>query len=171
MAKKRISFDIDIPDGYTGRAKKKKKKRKAARKKAAGRREMHKALFEVPAGQARELKLIMPRQAGKKGAKKPKAYNEAYSQYKKKLLDLAVDFIDDEFGIIVEWVKDILSLKRRVKAITWYIVFLTAGMAMILYGLATYLNCLCPQFACGLSYVIIGLIALLLGMVCKKVFA
>lgn len=169
MAKKRISFDIDVPNGYTAFVKKKKKPRKASKRVKAAKDGSSMRIV-------RPIEIMMPvnkrRRSRKKKAKSKKStvYKEAYGDYKKKLLLLMTRFVEDEFEVLVEWAKDLLSVKKKMRVMTWYAVFLISGATVALFGIAKLLDCVCTKFYCGLSYVLVGIVAILIGMIYKKIF-
>lgn len=150
MAKKRISFDLDIPNGHRRKPRKSSKSsRKAARK---------------------TLRKKASKSKAKPTIKFSSEHKEAYSQYKKRFLGLVTRFIEEEFVVLVEWVRDILSAKKKMRVLTWYIVLLVAGATVFFFGIAKYLDCVCTQLSCGLSYVLIGAIVVLSGLVYKKMY-
>jgi len=208
MVKNRISFDIDVPNGYTASVKKKKKqikRRRSPRKKATRvrvatdddsirvvrplevmmpvnkrakprKRRRAKPRRRKSVNRVRPIELVMPSPPKpaprrKTRTRKTTARSGEYNAYKKRFLDLAVNFIDTEFGVIVSGIKDFVSVRRKVKALTWYLAFIIAGLTVSLLGIAKYIECFCPTLGCGLGYIIIGLIAIFIGIICKKLFA
>lgn len=144
MVKKKISFDIDIPDGYR---KKDTKRKSSSRKKASKKRKTGRKKVKVEV---------------------PSFKSSAYNAYKKKLLQIVAEFLEEEFEIIVEGIKNIINLKKKVRALTFYLVFLIAGTAMIFFGIAKYIDCICPRLTCGASYMLVGLVAVVLALFYRR---
>ncbi len=150
MAKKKVSFDIEIPGTYvseedSGSAKKRKKKAKLSRHSLR----RHRASKSQKPAQ----KVI---------------YREAYGEYKKKLLGVASNFIEQEFEVIVQWIKDLMNVKGKVRAFTFYMTLLIAGSAVLLYGIGKYLDCLCPTLGCGLSFMLVGAAAIIFALLYRR---
>lgn len=140
MVKKKITIDVDVPDGHATVVERKKasKWRKKPKKR-------------------RKFKLKVPFVARK-----------GYEGYKKRMLNIVTNFLDEEFGMIAQGMKDILSVKRKFRVMRWHLALLFAGLTALIFGIAQYLDCLCPQLGCGLSLVLVGLIAMIIAFVYKR---
>jgi hypothetical protein len=108
---------------------------------------------------------------GSKSKKKTKhAASDMYDAYKKKFLGIIASFFEQEFGVMAEWIKDILSIRSKLRKLTFYFILLFAGTTVILFGIARYLDCLCTSLTCGASYVLVGLVAIIIALLYRRFF-
>ncbi len=137
MAKKKITIDVDVPDGYT--ASKSRRSKKKTHKKA-------------------KAKIIRTPLMGK----------GAYDKYKNRFLEIVTRFLDEELGMIVEGIKDMVTLKKKLRTMTWHLAMLISGLTIFLYGIAVYVDCLCSALACGSAFILVGLLAIVIALIYKK---
>lgn len=98
------------------------------------------------------------------------AANDMYDAYKRKFLDVIANFFEQEFGVAIEWVRELLSVRTKMRKLTFYFILLFAGFTVALFGIAKYLDCLCSSLNCGASYVLVGLAAVIIAMLYKRFF-
>jgi hypothetical protein len=89
-------------------------------------------------------------------------------EYKDKLLLLAVGFFESKAKYIVDWVKDLGHLKRKIRALVICFGLMIAGLLLVVFGVADYVVYKFPALANGLGYVLVGVIAIVVGYLIKK---
>jgi len=74
----------------------------------------------------------------------------------------------DQIGALSEGIREIGRIKENLRNMGWYLGFLVAGIALALFGLALYIECLCPQIKCGLSFFFVGLAAIVAALIYRR---
>lgn len=161
MAKRKDRFGLDIPTP-AGRA---------------SRRKKPKIKLNIPRGyEATQKPGVFKRIKGRKAKKKqrvkrvvvPSIYSKIYESHRQKLLGVITTFLTQELGAVVEWMKDMTNVKRKVKKTLNYHAFLTAGIVVLLFGIAKYLECFCTTLFCGLGFIIVGLAAIIIAIIYNR---
>jgi hypothetical protein len=98
----------------------------------------------------------------------PSVYSKIYEEHKQRMLEVVTKFLTDELGVIAEWLKDMTSMRKKLRKTLNYHAILTAGVVLVLIGIATYLECICPQIYCGLSFAIVGLAAIIIALIYRR---
>jgi hypothetical protein len=123
---------------------------------------------DVPDGHSIGKKRSKKRKKAKAKMEIPASYKKTYEQYKGKMLDIVTRFFEEELGVVASGVKDLFNMKRKFRIMTWHLAFLFAGITLVLFGIAEYLECICSQLLCGMNFVLVGLLALIVALVYKK---
>jgi len=164
--KDRYSLDIHVPKSRAGKSKKGKGKAKS------------KVKMRVPKGyKATQKPGRYKKTKGRAGKRKkklfakngaPSLYSRIYESHKQRLIDIATKFLKEELGVVVEWLRDITNVRRKINKVLNYHAILTAGVVLILIGVAAYLECICPQLMCGMALLVVGLAAIIIALVYKR---
>jgi hypothetical protein len=98
----------------------------------------------------------------KKGKEKLKeGFKKLYHDYKDKAMTLLGEFLEEQAGNIVAWVKDITRIKKIIRKCMISAVISIGAVAVLLLGISTLLAMYCPGIALGWWQIIVGLVALL----------
>lgn len=89
-------------------------------------------------------------------------------EYKDKLLLLAVGFFESRAKNIIDWVKDLGHLKKKLRALILCFGLVMAGLLLVVFGVADFIVSKFPALADGVGYVIVGLVVIVLGYLVKK---
>lgn len=89
-------------------------------------------------------------------------------EYKDKLLLLAVSFLESKAKNVIEWVKDISHLKRKIRMIVVCFGLVMAGLFLVVFGIADYVAAMFPQLQNGVGKIIVGFIIIILAYLIKK---
>ena len=89
-------------------------------------------------------------------------------EYKDKLLLLAVSFFESKAKYVVDFLKDIGHLKRKIRALVLCFGLVIAGIFLIVFGAADYVAYRWDILAHGWSKVIVGVAATVIGYLIKK---
>jgi len=127
------------------------------RRKKAAKRKVHKKIKKIK----KKVKAVAEAM--------PTAYKRVYSEYKNKILGVVTEFLEKELGVIIEWTKDAMNIRKRIRNITIYLILIFAGAVCVLCGIAEYIQFLCPQLARGIAHVLVGLIAIAGGILYSRV--
>lgn len=98
----------------------------------------------------------------------PSLYSKIYDAHKQKLLGVITKFMTDELGVVVEWLKDMTNVRRKVRKTMNYHALLTAGLVVLLFGIAKYAECVCTTLLCGMGYLIVGLAAIIVALIYRR---
>ncbi len=98
----------------------------------------------------------------------PSLYSKIYDAHKQKLLGVVTKFLTDELGVVVEWLKDMTNARRKIRKTLNYHAILTAGIVLVLIGIATYLESICPQMLYGIGFLIVGLAAIIVALIYRR---
>lgn len=100
--------------------------------------------------------------------KRRKKSNKKTSKTKEKLFSIIADLFEQDWDLIVEWLKDLFHVRKRMKKLTAYFALLFAGVTVALIGIARYLDCLCTTWGCGANYLLVGLAAVIIAVIYKR---
>jgi|GEM_PF-4490781 len=89
-------------------------------------------------------------------------------EYKDKLFLLAAGFFENKAKEIVGWLKDIGHLKRKIRTLILCLGLIMAGLFLVVFGIADYVIYRFPVLANGWGKILIGVIAVLVGYLIKK---
>ena len=134
-------------------AKKKKKKKKKARKARK---------------KARKIIIRKARRRVVRPSKVPAAYREVYGRYKNKIMGLVAEFFDQELGVMVEWTRDMLNTRRKMRVMVVFLSLVFGGTAIFLAGLAKYIESLCLTLPPGFIFIVVGLASIAAGLIYKR---
>ena len=129
-----------------------------------------KRTFDLTSPDYNRTRVSFGKKKGKKKTTKDKASQRIYDTYKHRFLDMITSFFEQEFGVVMEWVKDLLNMKNKLRKMTFYFIMLFAGTTIVLYGIAKYIDCLCTTLSCGASYVLVGLSAIIIALLYRRFF-
>ena len=102
-------------------------------------------------------------------AKKIKSELKGFiDEYKDKLLLLAVSFFETKAKHVVDWIKDISHLKRKLRAMAVFFSLFVVGLFLIVFGIADYVTYRFPILAYGWGKILVGIIIIVIGYIIKK---
>lgn len=93
----------------------------------------------------------------------------AYEKNKEKVLQYLVDFLERGGGSLLDWIKQILKIKEKIKKVVVSMGLVFAGLVVLIIGLANYLATLAPNLPDGIMQVIIGAVVIGLAIIYVKV--
>jgi len=97
-------------------------------------------------------------------------YSRVYEEHKNKITGIVSNFFTQELGVIVEWFKDMTNVKKKVRKTLNYHAFLTAGLVVLLFGIAKLFECFCVTLICGLGFIIVGLVAIIIAIIYNRYY-
>ncbi len=68
----------------------------------------------------------------------------------------------------VEKFGNFIHIKKKLRSYTYGIMFMTAGLVLLLYGIATLLGAFFITWPPGLSYLLVGILVVILALIYKK---
>lgn len=104
----------------------------------------------------------------KKGDKISSGLKKLVDDYKDKLLLLAVSFFETKAKNVMEWLKDIGHLKKKLRAIVLCAALMVVGLFVVVLGIADYVSAVFPQLAPGVGNILVGVIIILVAYLIKK---
>ena len=102
----------------------------------------------------------------KKSATKSLA-RKLYSDYKERLWELLVRFIEDEIKNLGEWVKNITHLKQRIRKTISALVLIIGGVFLILLGLGQLVSTIF-RWPSSVGYIFVGFITIIVAVIYNK---
>ncbi len=71
-------------------------------------------------------------------------------------------------GESVERFSNFMRIKKRLKTYTYAMMLMTAGFVVVFYGIATLLGSFFATWPPGLSYLLVGILVVILALIYKK---
>jgi|TARA_Y100000031_G_C8180015_1_gene365972 ABC-type transporter Mla subunit MlaD len=90
------------------------------------------------------------------------------NQFMQRSLQSLVSVVAQNADHLVEWVRNLPSLKEKIKRLLTAIILLSAGLAVFGIGISMYIASLFPELEDGLSYILIGLLLIIVAIVYIK---
>ena len=90
-----------------------------------------------------------------------------FNNYKEKLWELMVAFIEEEIKNLESWIKNINHLKHKIKRYIISFLILFGGIILVLLGLGEYVaeTLRLPN---SIGYIVIGFVAIIAAMIYNK---
>lgn len=96
------------------------------------------------------------------------SFKRILNQFMQASIQSIVSVVAEQSEHIVDWLKDISGLKRKIKKFLTVVVISAAGLGILGVGIAQYIASLYPNLANGLSYMLVGVILILIAWIYLK---
>jgi len=91
------------------------------------------------------------------------SFKSLLNQFMQKSLQSLISVIAKHADHLMDWVENIPSIKRKIRKLITAIIILTAGLGILGVGVAQYIASLYPKLSNGLSYMIVGIVLMLIA--------
>jgi hypothetical protein len=99
--------------------------------------------------------------AKKSKEKLKEGFQKLYHDYKDRAMVLVSEFLADQAGNLVAWIKDVSRIKKMIRKCMISAIISVGAVAVLLLGISSLLAMYFPGIAVGWWQVIVGLVALL----------
>ena len=96
------------------------------------------------------------------------SFKSILNQFMERSLQSLISVVAEQSEHIVEWVKNISGLKRKIKKLIVAVIFVTAGLGIFGVGISQYIANLYPGLRNGISYLLVGVVFVLIGLLYSK---
>lgn len=91
-----------------------------------------------------------------------------FSQFMQKSLQSLIAVVAEHADHIMDWVKSIPAIKRKIRRMLTAVILFSAGLSVMGIGISLYLAKLYPNLGNGLSHILIGLVLTLAALLYVK---
>ena len=96
------------------------------------------------------------------------SFKSILNQFMQKSLQSLISVVAEHSDHLVEWIKDISGLRRKIRKLFVAVVFSAAGLGVFGVGVAQYIASLYPSLGNGISYMLVGIVPILIGVLYIK---
>ena len=96
------------------------------------------------------------------------SFKSLLEQFMQKSLQSLISVVSSNADHLIEWIKVIPVIKRKIRKLLTEFVLLAAGLAVMGMGLGIYLASKIPQLADGISHMFVGLALVLAAIIYAK---
>jgi formate hydrogenlyase subunit 3/multisubunit Na+/H+ antiporter MnhD subunit len=104
----------------------------------------------------------------KKKASVKSGMKKLVEEYKDKVLLVLATFLEKEAMTVVEWVKDIAKIKKRVRTLVMVIGLIFAGLFLVALGISKFVVFKIPVLQNGWGEIVVGVVIVLVAYFIKK---
>ena len=96
------------------------------------------------------------------------SFKSILNKFMEKSLQSLISVMAEQSEHLVEWIKNISGLKRKIRMLIVIIVLLSAGLGIFGVGISQYLVNLYPNLGNGLAYILVGIAYILIAVIYVK---
>ena len=96
------------------------------------------------------------------------SFKSILNQFMQKSLQSLISVVAEQSDHLVEWIKNISGFRRKIKKLIVTVILLTAGLGIFGVGISQYIASLYPNLGNGLSYILVGIVFVLIAALYTK---
>jgi len=96
------------------------------------------------------------------------SFKSILNKFMEKSMQSLIDVVAEHSEHLVEWIKNISGLRRKIRTLIVVVILVTAGLEVFGVGFAKYIASIYPNLANGLSYMLIGITLIIIALLYKK---